>query len=301
MAGFLLNGVLNWIAERIQGILSWLLTVLGSRFFTTPDVTVFPQVQFLASRSSWVVNTCFGLVVVVAGFIAMTFGSVQIRYAVKDLVPRLAFAFVASNFGVAACSALIAVANAVTVAMVGTAASGPRVIRYVREQIIATVANPGLLLLEVIIVLVIVVLFLQLLMNWFFRIATLLVLAGLSPIALACYALPQTQPAAQLWWRSLLACLAVPLLQGVAFSSGIDLILNPAHTLPGVLGVAGSGIEMFNLFLVLCLLMLTVRVPRLVARYAAQSPPMSTVGLVVRTVLVQAVARRVPGTRRLVR
>jgi hypothetical protein len=302
MVSWLLNGALDWLAVGVQGVLSWLVALLTSRLFTTPDVTVFPQVQALAARSSLVVDAGFGLAVIAAGVIGMTYGSVQIRYHVKDLLPRLAFAFVASNFGVQACSALIALANAVTVALVGQAASGPRVIAYVRHQIVASVVDPGVHLLQVIIVLVIVIFILQLLAGWFSRIATLLVLGALAPIALACYALPQTQPAAQLWWRALLVCLAVPLLQGIAFSAGVDLILDPAHSLSTQLGAPGPVIDMFNLFLVLCLLVTTVRIPRLVARYATQrGAAMSPVGLIVRTVLVQSVARRVPGARSLVR
>jgi len=64
--------------------------------------------------------------VIAAGVIAMTHGSVQIQYELKDLIPRLVFAFVTSNFGVQACSALIELANAVTVAMIGRTASGRR-------------------------------------------------------------------------------------------------------------------------------------------------------------------------------
>ena len=302
MTGWLLDGVLDWIAERVVGVLSWLVRLLASTFFLSPDVTVLPQVQALAARSSVVVDACFGLTVIVAGVIGMTHGSVQIQYEVKDLIPRLVFAFVASNFGLLACSALIGVANTVTVAMVGQTASGPRVIRYVRHQIKASISNPGVYLLAVIITIVIVILFLQLLASWFFRIAALLLIAGLAPVAMACYALPQTQPAAQLWWRALLGCLAVPLLQGATFAMGVDLILNPEHTLSTEFGAPRPLIDMFNLFLVLCLLVTTVRIPRLVAAYAGQrGPATSTAGLVIRAVLMQNVARRVPGARRLVR
>jgi len=49
MIGFLLNGALNWIAGRVEGVLSWLVALLTSTMFTTPDVTVFPQVQAVAT------------------------------------------------------------------------------------------------------------------------------------------------------------------------------------------------------------------------------------------------------------
>ena len=54
------------------------------------------------------------------------------------------------------------------------------------------------------------------------------------PAALA--ALPATQPAADLWWRSILGCLATPTLQAIAFSTGIALLTNPEANLPVILG-----------------------------------------------------------------
>jgi hypothetical protein len=301
MAGWVLDGALDWLAERIQEVLAWLVALLTSAVFVSPDVTVYPQVQALAERSTLVVNSCFGLAVVVAGILGMTHGSVQLRYEVKDLIPRLAFGFVASNFGVQACRALIELANAVTLALVGQTASGPRVIEYVRHQIIAVAVTPGVHALSVIIVLVIVVLILQLLMGWAGRVATLLFLAGLAPVAWACYALPQTQPAAQVWWRALIGCLAVPLLQGITFSVGVDLILDPDHNLSNELDAPAAALDVLNLFLVLSVLVVTVRIPKLVARYVTQRSAMSPIGVVVRAVLVHAVARRVPGARRIVR
>ena len=41
------------------------------------------------------------------------------------------------------------------------------------------------------------VLFYLLLVSWFARVAVLIVLAGIAPVALACYSLPQTQPPCQ--------------------------------------------------------------------------------------------------------
>lgn len=297
--GWILDEALDWLAEQVRAALAWLVQVLTSALFTSPDVTVFPQAQGLAQRSALVVNACFGLAVVVAGAIGMTHGSVQLRYEIKDLVPRLVFAFVASNFGVQLCQAVIATVNAVTQAMVGELATGPKVIDYVEQELVGVVVNPGMRLLAVIIAVVIVVLLFQLLFSWVARVVTLLVLAGVAPVALACYALPQTQPVAQLWWRILIAALATPLLQGITFSAGVDLLVNPSHNLPDLLASPTNGV--INLFFVAALLTLTVRIPRLLARYAATRAAPSAVGLVVRAVVVHTVARRVPGARRIVR
>jgi len=302
MANWLLDGILTWLADRIQGALGWLVEFLTSTFFTTPDVTVFPQVQALAGRSALIVQALFGLAVVAAGAIAMTHGSVQIRYELKDLLPRLVFAFIASAFGTHLCAGLIQVANALTAAMIGPVTTGPDVIRYVKEQITSALLVPGSMVIALIIGLLIVVLFFQLIFSWLARIMTLLVIAATAPLALACYALPQTQPVADVWWRALLSALVIPMLQGVSFSAGVDLLLNPDHTLPVSLGLPASNV--LNLLMVTCILMITVRIPRFVARFAAQGGrSMSPLGVVVRAVVLQSVTRNlpIPGVRRVLR
>ena len=140
------------------------------------------------------------------------------------------------------------------------------------------------------------------LFGWIVRVTTLLVLAGTAPIALACYGLPHTQPVAQLWWRCLLGALGIPMLQGVAFSAVIDLVVDPDHALPILLGLPPS--HLINLIIVACLLIVTVRIPKLVARYAAtRGSSTSPIGIVIRAVAVQTVGRNlpIPGVRRLIR
>jgi hypothetical protein len=300
MTDWLLDGIFSWLADRLAVALGWLLTFLTSTFFTSPDVTVFPQVQTLADRSALVVDACFALAVIAAGTIGMTHGGFQIRYAVKDLIPRLVVGFVASAFATQICATVIQIANAVTAAMIGQSASGPRVIRFVADRLAHATWDPTVRPLMVVIALLIVVLLFQLLFSWFARIATLLVLAGTAPIALACYGLPHTQPVADLWWRALLGVLATPLLQGVAFSTGVDLLLDPSGNFATAAGLP-VGSDALNLFLIACLLAVTVRIPRLVARYVAQGGRgMSTAGVLLRAVVIQTVTRRVPipGMRR---
>lgn len=302
MTDWLFNDIIEWLAERVEGMLGGLVSFLTAAFFTSPDVTAFPQVQLLAARSAMVVNASFVLAIIAAGAIGMTHGTFQVRYEVKDLIPRLVFGFVISNFGVELCRMLIITVNALTVAMVGKTASGPKVIEFVELRITSALTSPSAALFAVVIGLIIVVLFYTLLAGWFGRVAALIVLAGIAPVALACYCLPQTQAAAQLWWRALLGCLAIPLLQAVFFSTGVDLLLDPQHNVPLLLGLPGGpSTDVFNLFIAACLLWLTVRIPKLVGRYVTRSGgQMSTAGVVLRAVVIQSITRRlrIPGLGR---
>ena len=293
MTDWLYNGLIEWLAERVQGMLGGLVSFLTATFFTSPDVTIFPQAQLLASRSIVVVNAAFVLAIIAAGAIGMTHGTLQIRYQVKDLIPRLVFASVIANFGVELCRVLIEAANALTVAMVGDAASGPQVIAFVKARIVSAMGDPGAAVLAVVIGLLIVVLFYMLLVGWFARIAALIVLAGIAPLALACYALPHTQAAAGLWWRALLGCLATPVLQAIFFTTGVDLLLDPDTNVPILLGIgAAASTDVFNLFIAACLLWFTVRIPKLVGRYVSRGGQVSTAGVVLRAVIVQSITRR---------
>jgi hypothetical protein len=297
MADWLMDGVVGWLAERVEGLLSGLVAFLSATVFTSPDVTVFPQVQLLAGRSAVVVSTGFGLAIIAAGAVAMTHGSVQAQYGVRELLPRLVFGFVISHFGAQLCQLLITTANALTHAMVAQSAPGPRAAEYVRARIAAISADPTAGVLAVVIGLLIVVLMYALLASWIVRIGVLIVLAAVAPVALACYCLPYTQPAAQLWWRTLLACLATPVLQAVSFTSGINLLLAPEGNLPVLIGLqpGAPSMDMFNLFVILCLVWLTVRIPRLMSRWVTHRGGQTSVaGIVLRAVVIQSVTRRLP-------
>ncbi len=101
--GGLLDGIFDWMAERVVDVLGWLMEFLTNAFFTSPDVTVLPQVQALAERSTDRASRVRPRILA-AGIVAMTHGSVQIRYSAKEFLPRLVFGFLISGFALPLCS-----------------------------------------------------------------------------------------------------------------------------------------------------------------------------------------------------
>jgi hypothetical protein len=175
------------------------------------------------------------------------------------------------------------------------------VVEFVQARIASAMSDAGSGVLVVVIGILIVVLLYALLASWLVRIGVLIILAAIAPVALACYALPYTQGAAQLWWRTLLACLATPVLQAVSFTAGVNLLLDPEHSLPILLGlpVGAPTMDAFNLFIVVVLLWVTVRIPRLMSRWVTHSGrQVSVAGVVLRAVVIQTVTRRLPIPRR---
>lgn len=295
MVDWLMNGLIEWLAERVVDLLSGLLAFLTSSVFLSPDVTVLPQVQTIAGKSALVVNACYILAIITAGIVTMVGGSVEIQYGVKELVPRLVVGIIASNFAVPLCSVLIEIANALTVSMVGTAAPTSQALTMAKTHVASALTDQSTTIPALIIGLLIVFLFFALLFGWIVRVGVLVILAGLAPVALACYCLPYTQPVAALWWRTLLGCLGTATLQAIAFSTGIGLLIDPNSNLPVLLGLPGS--NALNLLLVVVVLWTTVKIPGLMRKYVTQKGGVNMAALLLRSVVLQTVTRRMPFVR----
>ena len=299
--GFMLDGILDWSAGQILQVLNALITAITHALLITPDVTSLPQVQALTGRSVAVVDTCFVLVFVAAGVLTMTAGGDDRgRYTVKDLLPRLVVGFVTAHFSQLIAGRLIELANALTGALTASDLDSEGALGAVRTQLTAardTVAG----LLFVVCAALIVVLLAATACSLIVRFAMALVLTCIAPLALACHALPQTDPAARLWWRSYLGVLAVPLVQGFFLVAGQWMLLDPHRMLP-LLGLPGEPGGVLNLFVVMVLLWTCVRVPGLMRRVVSaggRSP--NLLGMVVRVVVVQQLGRAIPGLGRGVR
>lgn len=291
-----MDGLVRWLAEKAVGLLGELMDFLASSLFTSPDVTLLPQVQSIAGKSALVVNGCFVLAIIAVGVAVMLGDSVTMQQGAKELIPRLVIGFILSVFAVPLTGVLIGVANALTVSMLGTSSPTNEMVPFVQVRIAAALTDGPSALMAAVTGLLIVVLMFMLIVSWLVRIGVLVLLAGIAPVALACYAVPWTQAAADLWWRSLLGCLATPTLQAVAFSTGVDLLIDPEANLPVRLGEQGS--DMTNLLLVIVVLWITVRIPGLVGRFVTrQSGGPNVTGLILRTVTVQSLTRGLKGGR----
>lgn len=292
MTGWMMSGLLAWLAGQVVDLLGALVELFTIGVFTSPDVTVLPQVQALAGKSALVVNAAFVLAIITAAIVVMTSSTIESRYTVKELIPRLVVGWVMSNMALPICAALIEIANSLVVAMVGTTkAPATEVINMVKAHLTASSDQANALLILAICV-VIAVLLVMFLFSYLVRISLLVILAGVAPVALACYALPYTQPAASLWWRSMLGSLSTAVLQGICFNSGLQLLLDPQSSLPVLIGVPGS--DVVNLLLVLVILWTTVKVPGLMRKYVTGKGGANMGGVLVRAVLIQAVTRKIP-------
>jgi hypothetical protein len=264
---YLLAGVIAWLAARIDDALAALVEVLRATAFTTPDLTVLPQVREIWSQNTAIVNTAYVLAIVAAGAVAMTHESLQVRYSVKDLAPRLVFGAVAGNFSLHWCSMLFDTANALTRAVTAQPVVGPGAAQVVADQVHAALGGPNPTLpgtgpvpvLQVVVALLIVALLWMLMFTWIVRVGVLLVLTVTAPAALACHCLPQTDPVARLWWRTLAGTLGVQVLQAVTLHTGLRVFFDPDANLPAMFGLGAGAV--LNLAVLAALLWTCVKIP----------------------------------------
>jgi Family of unknown function (DUF6045) len=292
IAESMLDTAVGWLAKAILAALKALWGLLAQTAFTSPDVTVLPQVVTISGRSQLVVNAAFVLAIIAVAATVMTHETVQVRYGVGDLVPRMVVGFIAANFATPICSNLIQTANALTAALTGDAITAAGSFDQMRQVVTGALTNASDSFLLVVVGLVIAVLTGVLLVYWLVRTGVLIILVGIAPVALACHSTPFTDGAARLWWRSLLGVLATVTLQAFAMHTALSIFLDPNANV-AALGIPRDPTGTLNLFIVACLLWVTVKIPGMVRRYVMRGGQQGSAGLFLRMLLIQQVSRLV--------
>jgi hypothetical protein len=291
MIGWMFDQAVAWLLGFTRDTLNTIWRLLAATLFQLPDVTRLPQVAALSSRSLTVVNTCFVLVIMAAGILVMTRDTVQARYGVAELAPRLVIGFIAANFATPICRAVIDVANSLVLALTGQGIASDQALTQLLRVLTAALYDPTSALLVTLIGLVINVLAMMLLIGWIARFAALIVAVGVAPAALACHALPWTETIAQAWWRTMGGLAATVILQAVALHTGLAIFLDPATNLPSY-GLPNDPTGVLNLIIIAVLLWVTVRIPSLVRRHLthANTRP-NFAAAIVRLVIVHQLTR----------
>ncbi|GAA1596562.1 hypothetical protein GCM10009828_022600 [Actinoplanes couchii] len=290
-----MDGIVGWLLEFLLDAFTTVLQFIQAGLLRTPDVTALPQVIALNSRSVVVVDTVFVLVFTAAAAITVTAGgNERARYEVKDLLPRAVVGFIAAHFSPLVISQAITVTNAFIGAFSVDDLDRSGALPAIRRIVDVAGSDPASPLLVALLVGVVAVLLATTAFGLLTRIAILLVLAAIAPVALALHALPQTDPLARTWWRALGGCLITPLLQAFCLQAGAWLLMAPEAMLPMFNGLAGAAMALANLLVVIMVLYLTVKVPGLVKKYVMSSASQNTVlGVVLRSAAVKQAARAV--------
>lgn len=295
MVNWLMGQLIAWLVVHIDEALNSFVDILRDTVFYTPNVTELPQVQAIWQQNIAIVNTAYVLGIIAAGAIAMTHETIQVRYGIKELAPRVIFGLVAANSSLIWTSMIFDAANALTVALTAQPVADSNVLEVIRDQVNAALDNPAVPVLWVLVAILVVVLVAMLLFQWIVRFGVLLVVAVSAPLALACYVVPQLEGVAALWWRTLFGALGTQVLQALTLYTGLRVFLDPASNIPARLGMGGGAA--LNLMVLTVLLWTTIKIPTLMRRYVLRGGGTNGIGsYILRVVLVQQIVRGIlPG------
>ncbi|MEV4210110.1 hypothetical protein [Micromonospora sp. NPDC049662] len=292
--GTLLDEILTWLAQRVADMIDALWSLLSSAFLVVPDVTGLPQVESISARALMIVNTCFVLAIIACGIVIMARDSVQARYGVGELAPRLVIGFIAANFSTPLSKGLIELGNALTQALTSDPVATDGSLAQMKRTVVDALTNPSNALLTLIIGTAIAALVAMIMVGWILRLGLLVILVGIAPVALACHATPWTEPAAKLWWRAFIGALAAVIAQALALHTALTVFLSPTANL-AALGLPNDPTGTFNLFIICCLLLAVVKIPALMRRYVTGGQSNNVVGTFIRVAIVQQVSRALTG------
>ena len=244
------GAITSFLGTLIEQIMQPVRELLADTLLSTPDVTAQADIQRLWTGSLGIAAGIYVLFITAGGVTVMGYETVQTRYALKQIAPRLLFGMVAAATSLTVMGKAIALANALSQAVMGIDLSdaGQGLVERVVPFNLFGAAGARLYLL--IIAVVVVVLILAVLLGYIVRVALMAVLAVAAPLALSCHAHPLTEAVARLWWRALAGCLAIQVAQSMTFIVALKLFFAPGATVlglpkPSQFGTMLAGLALF--------------------------------------------------------
>lgn len=256
-----ITGQINsWFADLVTLAIKPLLDMLAATLLATPDVSDSGRVFDLWKANATIADAGFVVLATIGAICAMGHETVQTRYAIKEVLPRLCVAVLAANTSFLICGKVIEVANALSRALLGQDFDSRRAITTLHLLIVPPDDRQ---IFYILLALVAVILLLLLLITFVMRAALVLLLVVAAPLALACLALPYTDGLARFWWRAFTGVLIIQVAQSLTLVLAVRILFNQDGRV--LLGIAPTG-QLVNLVLALCLLIILIRIPKWISR-----------------------------------
>ncbi|MZG20122.1 hypothetical protein GTY44_42750, partial [Streptomyces sp. SID5914] len=248
--GMIVNAITSFLGMLIEQIMKPVREFLADTLLATPDVTKQADIKRLWTAMLGITAGIYVLFVTAGGVTVMGYETVQNRYALKQIAPRLLLGIVAATTSLTVMGKAISLSNALVHAIMATdmADAGQGMVERVLP--FALFGTPGLQLYLLILAIVMIALVLAVLIGFLVRVAVMALLAVAAPLMLACHAHPLTDPVARLWWRALAGCLAIQVGQSMTFVLALKLFFAPGATTLGIpksdqLGTMLAGVALF--------------------------------------------------------
>lgn len=280
IGGCVTSAINDFFRDVVTEALNPLLDLLSTTLLTTPPPESLPRVGELWNQSWEILLICYGLLVMIAGVLLMAHESLQARYSIKEIAPRLVIGFLAGAVSLFLATKAIAVANALAAAVMGGGLD-PDAVGATLKTLVATSLDSGgifLIFLGIFLVVALIVL----LITYVVRVAITIILLAGAPLALMCHALPQTEGVAYWWWKAFGGCLAIQVTQSLALITGLRVFLDPGGFSP--FGPTRSGLV--NLLVALALLYVLIKIPFWILSSLRNGGRRSLVGTVARAYVI---------------
>jgi hypothetical protein len=232
-----------------------LLDLLGKTLLTTPEPDKIPGVGAAWTGSWHILLTAYGVLVLLAGLIIMSYQTLQARYTVKELAPRLVVGFLAGTLSLFLATKGIQIANALSAAVLGEGVDPAAMTSSLITMVQGSLHGGGLFLGAI--GLVVVALLLVLLVVFAVRVILTILLVAAAPIALMLHALPHTEGIAVWWWKGYGGVLAIQVGQSLTLVVTVRVFFAPGGFT--VLGPTPSALV--NLLLCIALLCILIKIP----------------------------------------
>ncbi|MFI1736535.1 hypothetical protein [Streptomyces sioyaensis] len=248
--GMIVDAITSFLGMLIEQVMKPVREFLADTLLATPDVTRHADVKRLWAAMLKITLGIYVLFVTAGGITVMGYETVQTRYALKQILPRLLLGMVAATTSLTVMGKAIGLSNALAHAIMATdmADAGQGMVERVLPFALFGVA--GLKLYLLLLAILMVALVLAVLIGFMVRVAVLALLAVCAPLALACHAHPLSDPVARLWWRALGGCLVIQVTQSITFVLAVKLFFAPGATTLGIpksdqLGTMLAGLGLF--------------------------------------------------------
>ncbi|MFI5590087.1 hypothetical protein ACIA5G_33930 [Amycolatopsis sp. NPDC051758] len=255
LAGCMIVAASTLFAAVVAAGLNPLLDLLGKTLLTTPEPDQLPGLGAIWVGSWHILLASYVVFVLLAGLIIMGYQTLQARYTVKELAPRLVVGFLAGTLSLLLATKGIQIANAVSTAILGIGADPAEMTRRLITMVQGSLHGGGLFL--GILGIGLVAMLLVLLVVFVVRvIATVLLIAG-APIALMLHALPHTEGIAYLWWKGTGGVLAIQVGQSLTLVVTVRIFFAP-----GGFTIFGPSLSaLMNLLLCMALFYVLIKIP----------------------------------------
>jgi len=242
-------------AAVVAAGLNPLLELLGKTLLTTPEPDQLPGLGAVWTGSWHILLTAYVILVLLAGLIIMSYQTLQARYTVKELAPRLVTGFLAGTLSLFLVTKGIQIANALSAAVLGEGTDPAAMTRSLITMVQSSLHGGGLFL--GILGLGLVAMLLVLLVVFVVRVMVTILLIAAAPIALMFHALPHTEGIAYLWWKGCGGVLAIQIGQSLTLVVTVKVFFAP-----GGFTLFGPTISaLMNLLLCIALMYVLIKIP----------------------------------------